>query len=193
MRAMSSEPSWDSKWCRWAVGGVLGRNEGVGEAGGEWGGAEGFRNEVGRLDWVRANSDCPIAFGFCREVLMGWWVPPASRVAGAGWLLPLGVPLVPRSAGGTYRGGPVCVARVVARKRGRVASRSRDLFGFREGASCALGAGVGAEGGASGCVVGAWGVVPGVVGGVAGPGGRVVRCRGCVVGTRVQERVLGSS
>jgi hypothetical protein len=49
---------------------------------------------------------------------------------------------------------------------------------FARGASCALGAGVGAERGASGRVVGAWGVVPRVVGCVVGPGAPVSRCRG---------------
>ena len=56
MRAMSSEPSWDSKRCCWAVGGVSGWNERVGEAGGEfargvggWGDAGGLRNVMGWL------------------------------------------------------------------------------------------------------------------------------------------------
>jgi hypothetical protein len=35
MRAMSSEPSCDSKWCCWAIGGVSGQNECIGEAGSE--------------------------------------------------------------------------------------------------------------------------------------------------------------
>jgi hypothetical protein len=49
---------------------------------------------------------------------------------------------------------------------------------FARGASCALGAGVGVEQGASGRVVGAWGVVPRMVWGVAGPGASVSRSRG---------------
>ena len=49
MRAISSVPSWDLKQCCWAVGGVSGWNERVGEAGSEWGGAGGLQNVMGRL------------------------------------------------------------------------------------------------------------------------------------------------
>jgi hypothetical protein len=66
-----------------------------------------------------------------------------------------------------------CCANAVAVGRGHVTCSV-----FARGASCALGAGVGAEGGASRRAGGSWGVVPRVVGGVAGPGTRVVRCRG---------------
>src|SRR6202050_2284701 len=50
MSVMSSELSVDSKWCCWAVRGILGGCDGltVG-AGGGWGGGDGFWNVVGRL------------------------------------------------------------------------------------------------------------------------------------------------
>jgi len=50
MREMSSEPSWDSRWCCGVAGSISGGCGLVGGAtGGDWGGDEGLRNVMGQL------------------------------------------------------------------------------------------------------------------------------------------------
>ena len=49
MIEMSSEVIRDLVWCFWGIGGILGHNELVGEAGGNQGGGDGLRNETGQL------------------------------------------------------------------------------------------------------------------------------------------------
>jgi len=130
---MSSEPSCDSKWCCCAIGGVLGQNACVREAGGEWGGAEGFWNVMG---WLGPGV-CQFGLserlgGLCRGSLCGGGSLRTSWDHGTcRWDL-WGVSPSLRRAGGTYR-----VARgvryVLLRENVRIASRSCDLFRFREG------------------------------------------------------------
>ena len=49
MREMSSELSWDSRWCCEVARGILVRYRLAGGAGGGWGGGDGLRNEAGWL------------------------------------------------------------------------------------------------------------------------------------------------
>ena len=44
----SSEVIQDFVWCFGGIGGILRQNELIGEAGGEWRGGKGLRNDLGR-------------------------------------------------------------------------------------------------------------------------------------------------
>src|ERR1700690_954373 len=103
MIPMSSEVSWDWVWCRggtWTVSGVC---NGLVEGVGDWGGGEGFLNEIGRLGLGARQFGLSERVGLWTEgSLWGGGSLQPSEWPGLGRLDLWEVLLSSRSAGGTY-------------------------------------------------------------------------------------------
>ena len=89
-----------------------------GEVGGDWGGGDRLQHEVGRLGLgARQFGKSERLGGLCSGSLCGGGSLRASRGHGVRCWDLYGVSPSLQRAGGMYRGGPLCVARVVARTR----------------------------------------------------------------------------